>query len=163
MSPLWLWNMDPACWLWVRSPDFETKCLRELLRNSYLEHKTNDWVRSKINFLVGPQEPSLTTVKRRKLAWLRHVRRHDSLSKTILQGTLEDGRRCGRQKKCWVDSIKEWTSLPMPDLLRRASVETLEEGLCWLVPHVPLTTQLAKGLNWTNIWWCDWYLWLWGR
>ncbi len=100
---------------------FETKCLRKLLRISYLEHKTNDWVRSKINFLVGPQEPLLATVKRRKLAWFGHVTRHNSLSKTILQGTLEGGRRRGRQRKCWMDNIKEWTSLPMPELLTRAS------------------------------------------
>ena len=70
---------------------FETKCLRKLLRIFYLEHKTNDWVRSEINFLVGPQESLLATVKRRELAWFGHVTRHDSLSKTILQGTLEDG------------------------------------------------------------------------
>ena len=38
---------------------FETKCLRKLLCISYLEHETNDWVQSKINFLVGPQEPLL--------------------------------------------------------------------------------------------------------
>ena len=30
---------------------------------SYLQHKTNDWVRSKINFIVGPHEPLLATVK----------------------------------------------------------------------------------------------------
>ena len=59
---------------------FETKCLGKLLRISYLEQKTNDWVRNKINFLVGSQEPLLVTVKRRKFAWFRHVRRHDSLS-----------------------------------------------------------------------------------
>ena len=29
---------------------FETKCLWELLHISYLEHKTNDWMRSNINF-----------------------------------------------------------------------------------------------------------------
>ena len=29
---------------------FETKCLKKLLHISYLEHKTNNWVRSKINF-----------------------------------------------------------------------------------------------------------------
>ena len=45
----------------------ETKCLRKLLRISYQEHKTNDWVRSKINFFVGPQELLLATVKRRNL------------------------------------------------------------------------------------------------
>ena len=47
---------------------FETKCLRKLLRISYLEHKTNDWVQSKINFLVDLQEPLLAAVTRRKLA-----------------------------------------------------------------------------------------------
>ena len=36
---------------------FKTKCMRKLLCISYLEHTTNDRVRSKINFLVGPQEP----------------------------------------------------------------------------------------------------------
>ena len=46
----------------------ETKFKRKLLRISYLEHKTNDWVRSNINFIVGPQGPLLLIVKRRKLA-----------------------------------------------------------------------------------------------
>ena len=32
---------------------FETKCPRKFLRISYMEHKTNDWVRKKINFLVN--------------------------------------------------------------------------------------------------------------
>ena len=100
---------------------FETKCLRKHPRISHLEHKTNDWVRSKINFRVGPQEPLLATDKRWKLAWFGHVTRHDSLSKTILRGTLEAGRCRVRQRKCWMDNIKEWTSLPMPELLTRAS------------------------------------------
>ena len=67
-------------------------CMRKLLI-SYLEHKTSDWVQSKINFLVDAQEPLLTTVKRLKLSWFWHVSFHDSLSKTILQDTLE-GMRC---------------------------------------------------------------------
>ena len=85
----------------------------------------------KISFLVGPQEPLLLTVKRQKLARFGHVTRHDSLCKTILQGTLEGRRRLGRQRKCWMDNIEEWTSLPMPktahdDLPRKR----LEEDLC---------------------------------
>ena len=86
---------------------FETKCLEKLLRIFYLEHTTNDWVWSKINFLLGPQEPLLPTAKRRKFAWFGQVTRHDSLSKTILQDTLEGGRRRGRQRKCWMDNIKD--------------------------------------------------------
>ena len=67
--------------------------MRELLCISYLEHETNDRVRSKISFFVGPKEPLQGTVKGRKLAWFGHVTRHDILSKTILQGTLEGGQR----------------------------------------------------------------------
>ena len=58
---------------------------------SYLEHKMNDWVRSKINILLSPQEPLLATVKRRKLAWFGHVTRHVDLSKAIFRDTSEDG------------------------------------------------------------------------
>ena len=99
---------------------FKTEFLRKHFRICCLEHKTNDWMQSKINFLVGPQEPLLATVKGRKLSWFWHVMRHDSLFKSILQGTLEDGRHCGRQRKCWMDNIKEWTSLPMAELLQIA-------------------------------------------
>ena len=59
----------------------------------------------------GPiQEPVQATVKRQKLAWFRHVTRHNSLSKTILQGTLEGGRRAvvGRGNAGWTTS--EWIS-----------------------------------------------------
>ena len=99
---------------------FEHKCLRRLLHISYLEHKTNEYVRNTTSALVGPQEPLLATVKRRKLAWFGHVTRHDSLCKTILQGTLEGARRRGRQRKSWTDNVKEWTSLPMDELLTTA-------------------------------------------
>ena len=98
----WTLFADPA----KKIKSFKTECLMRLLHTLYLEHKTNDWVRSKIDFLVGPQEPLLATVKRRKLAWFGHVTRHDSLSRTILQGTLEGGRRCVRQRKCWMENIK---------------------------------------------------------
>ena len=50
---------------------FEAKCLRKLLRLYYLEHKNNDWVRSKISSLVGPHEPHLATVKRRILFFFK--------------------------------------------------------------------------------------------
>ena len=75
---------------------------------------TKDWVRSKIIFLVGPPEPLLATIKSRKPARFGYVVRHNNLSKTILQGTLEGGRHRGRRRKHWMDNIKEWTSLPMP-------------------------------------------------
>ncbi|GFR83852.1 endonuclease-reverse transcriptase [Elysia marginata] len=100
---------------------FENKCLRKLLRISYIDHVTNESVRELVVAYVGPQEPLLATVKRRKLAWFGHVTRHDSLSKTILQGTVEGKRRRGRQKKAWCDNIKEWTALVMYELVSTAA------------------------------------------
>ena len=100
----------------------KTKCLRKLLRLSYVEGKTNDRVCCKVNSFAGPQEPLLELSRDRNLlAWFRHVACHNSLSKTILQGTLEGGGHHGQQRKCWMDNIKEWTSLPVPDLLTMAS------------------------------------------
>ena len=78
---------------------------------SYLDHVTNEEVRSHIRRLVGRVEELLTTVKKRKLKWYGHVSRSTGLSKTILQGTVNGSRRRGRQKKRWEDNIKEWTGL----------------------------------------------------
>ena len=86
---------------------FETKCLRKLLCISQLEHKTNNWVQSKINFLLSSHEPLLATVKRWKHGWFGQVTRIDSLSKTILQGTSKGGKHCGWQRKCWIDNMKK--------------------------------------------------------
>ena len=44
-----------------------------------------------------------------------------SLSKINFQGTLEAGWCCVWQRKCWIYNIKEWTSLPLSELLMRAS------------------------------------------
>ena len=40
-------------------------------------------------------------VKRRKLKWYGHVTRSSGLAKSILQGTVQGGRRRGRQKNMW--------------------------------------------------------------
>ena len=45
-------------------------------------------------------------------------------SKTIFQGTLEGGQRNDRQRKFWRDEIKNWRSLPVPELITMASCST---------------------------------------
>ena len=113
------------------------------------------WARSKIDCLVGPQEPLLATVKRQKLAWLGLVTCHDSLSKSIPRGTLECRWCCGWQKKCWINSIKEWTSLPMPELPTRASCRkdwkriSAESSL--LSHRRPNQSTERTELNWTEL------------
>ena len=54
---------------------------------------------------------------RRKLQWYSHVSRSSGLAKTILQGTLKEGRRQGRQRERWED-IREWTGLEFAESQR---------------------------------------------
>ena len=50
---------------------------------------TYNWAWSKINFLVVAQDSFLAADKRPKLAWFRHVTRHNSLSKFIHKSILD--------------------------------------------------------------------------
>ena len=132
-----------------RAVAFSEKICRHLLPK---EHKTNDWVQSKTSFLVDPQKPLLATVKRWKLAWFGHVTRHDNFSKTILQGTLEVGRRRGRQRKCWMDNIKEWTSLPMSELLTMTSCREDWKTISAESSFMP-QRQPNRSRDWTELTW----------
>ncbi|XP_076438559.1 uncharacterized protein LOC143277565 [Babylonia areolata] len=132
-----IWEMDPLISI-VRSVG---GCLRRLLHISYKEHKTNDCVRNLVSNLVGPQEPLLATVKRWKMAWFGPVIRHNTLSKTILQGTVEGGRRRGRQRKSWSDNVKEWTKMTMPDLLTTAANRTAWSAVLWRNPSGSWVSQ----------------------
>ena len=103
-----------SCETWTITADIERRiqalemrCFRKLLGISYRDHITNEEVKARIGNAIGPYEDLLTTVKRRKLKWYGHVTRSSGLAKTILQGTVQGGRRRGRQRKRWEDNIKE--------------------------------------------------------
>ena len=89
----------------------EMRCYRKILRISYKDHVTNEEVRAKILQAIGPHEDLLTIVKSRNLQWYGHISPTSDLAKTILQGTVKEGRRRGRQRKRWEDNIWEWTGL----------------------------------------------------
>ena len=107
-----------ACESWTLTAELqkriqamEMRCYRKILHISYTDHVTNKEVRAKIQQAIGPHKDLLTIVKRRKLQWYGHVSCSSGLAKTILQGTVKGGRRQGRQRKRWEDSIREWTGL----------------------------------------------------
>eukprot|EP00914_Ancora_sagittata_P016494 GHVO01032804.1.p1 GENE.GHVO01032804.1~~GHVO01032804.1.p1 ORF type:complete len:141 (-),score=18.55 GHVO01032804.1:365-787(-) len=97
---------------------FKTKGFQKLLKMSYRERRTHEFVIGEVTRLAGKQEPLLATVKRRKMIWFGHVNRHNTLSKTILQGTVEGKRKRGRQKKNWSSNIREWMDDDLVDLTR---------------------------------------------
>ena len=77
---------------------------------------------------MRPNDDIVTTVKKRKLKWFGHVSRSSGLAKTILQGTVQGGRRRGRQKKRWENNIAEWTGLKFCDAVREAENKMEGEG-----------------------------------
>ena len=93
---------------------------RTFLGISYRDHITNEEVKARFGNAIGQYEDLLTSVKRRKLKWYVHVTRSSGLAKTILQGTVQGGKRRGRQRKRWEDNIKEWTGLEWNIILRKA-------------------------------------------
>ena len=116
-----------ACESWTLTAETEKKiqslemrCFRRILGISYVDHITNEEVSNKITQAIGPYKDLLTTVKERKLRWYGHVTRSSGLAKTILQGTVQGGRRRGRQKKRWEDNITEWTGMNLSSTLRMA-------------------------------------------
>ena len=122
-----------ACETWTLTAELEKKiqatemrCFRRLVGiSSYRDHVTNEEVRNRIRQAIGPYVDLLTTVKKRKLRWYGHVTRSTGLAKMILQGTVQGGRRKGRQKKRWEDNVTEWTGWKLGDALRKA--ESREE------------------------------------
>ena len=115
-----------ACESWTLTADTERRiqamdmrCLRKLLGITYRDHISNEEVLNRTWQDIGPYEDLLTTVKRCKLKWYRCITRSSGLAKTILQGTVQGGRRRGRQKKRWEDNIPEWTGMTLGAAMRK--------------------------------------------
>ena len=53
-------------------------------------------------------------------AWYGYVTSSTGLAKTILQGTVQGGRRRGRQKIRWEYNIPEWTGMTLGAAMRKA-------------------------------------------
>ena len=118
------------------------RCFRKLLGISYRDHITNDAVRDRISQAIGPYDDILTMVKKCKLKWFGHVSRSSGLAKTILPGTVQGGRRRGRQKRCRENNIAEWTGLKICDAVRDAEnkIKWRERVATSVAPQWSLTT-----------------------
>ena len=101
-------------------------------------------MRDKIQQAIGPYEDPLAIVKRRKLQWYGHVSRSSGLAKTILQGTVNGGRRQGRQRKRWEDNIKELTGLEFGKSQRAVENRGKWRKLVAKSPVVPQRPSLLR-------------------
>lgn len=103
-----------------------------------------------VEYHAGNQELLLATMK---ASWPGlAIWPSTTLNKTIVQGTIIDGRNRERPQRSWTDDLKTWTHLKMSELVIRA-----ESRLGWrrLIvatcssppPSPPTTTWWATGHN----------------
>ena len=62
-----------------------------------------------------------------------------------MQGTVEAGRRQGRQRKRWEDNIREWTGLEFGKSQRAVENGKMEKTGCKIICGAP-TALAVKGL-----------------
>ena len=135
--------------MWTITLDIERKaqalkmrCFCKLLSISHRDHIANEEVKARIGNTIGPYEDLLTSMKRRRLRCYGHVTRSFGLVKAILQGTVQGGRRRGRQRKRWEGNIKEWTGLEWNIILRKA--ENREEWRMLVVKSTVVPQRPAR-------------------
>ena len=77
---------------------------RRITRTSWKEKKTNKEVLKQL----GLKETEIVkTMKKHKLDYYGHVRRHDTLQRKILEGKIEGKRGRGRRRKSWIETSEE--------------------------------------------------------
>ena len=96
------WTMNKT--IAKRINAFEMKCYRRLLRVPWTEHRTNQSIRSEINVKENWLE---NFIRYQKLKYFGHIKRHDVLGKTILEGMVEGKRSRGRPSRQWEKDITE--------------------------------------------------------
>lgn len=80
---------------------FEMWTWRNMMKISWQEHKTNDYVLQ----TVGERRKILEMIMERKKKWLGHILRGESLVRDVLEGRLEGSRGRGRPRIMMLDDI----------------------------------------------------------
>ena len=101
---------------------FEMKCYRKIMRISWVEKVTNKEVLARI----GIDTPTLLqTVKKLKLKYFGHIKRHETLQKHILEAMIEGKRGKGRPTRRWEKDIEDWLQMTTPEAGRIAGDRVL--------------------------------------
>ena len=100
---------------------FEVWSYRRIMRISWKEMKSNAGVLK----IIGLKNRELVlSIKKNKLVYYGHLKRHHSLQKLVLEGKVDGKRGRGRRRKSWNGNVSEMTKMSMA----QCSVEALDRS-----------------------------------
>ena len=148
--PVCLWDMDP----YSRVREKDTNYRNEMLSKTFghlLQRSCYNWgseEQNQASHWAKWRSPHHCEETQKR--WYGHITRSTGLAKMILWGTVQGGRRRGRQKMRWEDNVTEWTGLKLGEALRKA--ENREE---WrkVVARSSLVPQRSTKLRISEIKW----------
>ena len=84
---------------------FEIKCFRKILRIPWTDRVTNEKVLEKVKM---NSTTLLQEIRKLKVGYFGHIKRHVSLEKHILEATAAGRRGRGRPTRRWEQDIQDW-------------------------------------------------------
>ena len=85
---------------------------RRIGKVSWVDKRRNDDVLEKLNIKRSIME----NIKKQRVVYLGHLKRHDSIMKQTLEGRTTGARGRGRPRTTWMDNVKQWTELHLADI-----------------------------------------------
>ena len=108
------WSLTPTLEKKLRS--FEMWTYRRLGRISWKEKKTNKAV---LNMFGLKSTGLMSTVRKRITRYYGHIRRHNSIQKSLVEGMVEGTRGRGRKRTNWVDNVTRYAGMGINDCARK--------------------------------------------
>ena len=107
---------------------FEMTCYRKLLRIPWTAKLTNTEVRKRLHVTTSQL---LKQLKKQKLGYFGHIKRHNTMERTILEGKLEGKRNRGRPRTRWDKNIEDWMNESVASAGRLAQDRTAYRERVW--------------------------------
>ena len=107
---------------------FEMKCYRKILKIPWTAKVSNKDVLEQI----GLEECQLMNIiKRQKLSYFGHIKRHDTIERLFMEGLCEGRRGRGRPRRRWIQDVSDWMGLTATETGRRAQMRNEFREAVW--------------------------------